>query len=326
MREPRRRRARALALAGLQRSAAVLPAGLIELGLRGVALSARFGAPGKLARENLVRVFGSELSGRELERMRAKVFSHAARLCAEWVRLARSAPPDSEQAERGKWIEDRVLLDPSLAILEREHARGHGVIVATAHIGNWELLAARLCRAGFRGAVVGRMRANDSSTDWLERMREAYGARTLPQDSPPRRLLEVLHGGGILGMLCDLEVRRLDGEYLPFLGHPALTMTAPAALARASRAPLVPMRCIAVDGQRYLLQAEEPLALDPELERRAAAIDLLRRLNAIYERWIRETPSQWAWHQERWGTQPGEHDAVPLVEHKRRSRARRRKG
>ena len=46
---------------------------------------------------------------------------------------------------------------------------------------------------------------------------------------------------------------------------------------------------------------------------------------AIYERWIRETPSQWAWHQERWRTQPGEHDAVPLVEHERRSRAMRRK-
>ncbi len=325
MREPSRRRARALALEALQRSAAVLPAGALHLGLRGMAFCARFGHAGKLARENLARAYGSELSVHELERLHAAVFAHAARVCMEWVRLARSSSPDSRASERGRWIEDQVLLDPSLAILEREHARGRGVIVATAHIGNWELLAARLRRAGYPGAVVGRMRANDSSAGWLERMRAAYGARTLPQDSPPRQLLEVLHDGGILGLLCDLEVRRLDGEFLPFLGHRALTMTAPAALARASGAPLVPIRCTALDDRRYLLRAEEPLALDRSLDRRAATLDLLGRLNAIYERWIRESPSEWAWHQERWRTQPGDYDAVPLIERKRRTRASRGK-
>jgi lauroyl/myristoyl acyltransferase len=76
-------------------------------------------------------------------------------------------------------------------------------------------------------------------------------------------------------------------------------MSAPAALARAAKLPLVPVRCVA-RGKRYLLSAEQPLELDAALDRKAATLDLLARMNATFERWIRETPEQWAWHQKRW--------------------------
>ena len=85
----------------------------------------------------------------------------------------------------------------------------------------------------------------------------------------------------------------------PFLGAPALTMTAPAAFARAHDAPLVPVRCVR-RGARYVLSVEEPLRLRLDLQRAEAAYDLLDRQNEIFGRWIAETPEQWAWHQRRW--------------------------
>ena len=130
-------------------------------------------------------------------------------------------------------------------------------------------------------------------------LRSGLGVETFPQDAPPRRLLEVLRGGGFIGLLADLEARRIAGDVVPFLGQPALTMSAPAALARAARVPVVPVRCIA-RGEGYRLSAEEPLQLDPGLDRREAALDLAARLNATFERWIRADPGQWAWHQRRW--------------------------
>lgn len=153
-------------------------------------------------------------------------------------------------------------------------------------------------------------------------MRRGYGVETIAQNESPRRLLEVLKRGETLGLLCDLEVRRLAGEFLPFFGRPALTMTAPAALARAGGVPLVPIRCIArrVGGREHVLHVEPPLALDPDLDRHQAARDLLTRMNATFERWIRETPEQWAWHQHRWRTSPGEHEVLPLAERERRAR------
>jgi lauroyl/myristoyl acyltransferase len=102
-------------------------------------------------------------------------------------------------------------------------------------------------------------------------------------------------------------------------------MTAPAALARASGAPIVPMRCVADDGGRYgghyRLSFEAPLEAGPGLSRAEATRELTLRLNALFEGWIRLAPEQWAWHQPRWRTRPGEHVPLPLAARRARRRA-----
>ena len=294
---PLRRRARARALEGLVASAGLVPEAALRAALRGVAALAGRGRPGELARANLELALGDELDLAARERIAGGVRRHAARQLAEWVRLARGAPPEGPA---GAWVEERVALDGSVAALDDVLAGGRGAIVVTAHLGNWELLAARLARRGHRGAVVGRERPRDPTSRWLVRMREGYGAVSLPQDAPPRRLLEVLRAGPVVGLLADLDVPRLAGVELSFFGRPVRAMTAPAAIARASGLPLLPARCVAVDGRRYALRFEAPLELDRGLGRREATVELTARLMAVYERWIRDDPEQWAWHQPRW--------------------------
>jgi len=325
MADPLRRRLRARLLFGLTHGSALVPGPLQDAALGLAASLVRRGRLGTLARENLQLALGDELDEAARERVLRDCFQHSARLLTTWMRLARGAPPDGPLASRGTWIDEAVTIDPSIAILEEVLARGRGALVVSAHLGDWELMVAAMRRRGHHGAVVGLQRPRDPSSDWPVAMRRAYCVETIPQDASPRRLLEVLRGGGVLGLVTDLEVRRLDGEFLPFLGRPALTMTAPAALARAARVPLVPMRCVARGPGRWdhVLSVEEPLALDTSLPRREATSDLLLRMNQTFERWIRETPEQWAWHQNRWRTAPGEYDAVPLVERHRRNRERR---
>jgi len=213
------------------------------------------------------------------------------------------------------WLARRVEVDDSIEILHRERARGRGVIVVTAHLGNWELLAATLKRLGLDGAVVGLEKHRDPTNDWLVAMRRNYGVETIPQHTHPRALLRVLEDNQLLGLLCDLEVRRLAGTHLPFFGRPALTMTAPAALARARGLPLIPVRCVLPreGAPRYHLKVEAPLTLAADLPRREAGAELMTRINAVFEGWIREHPMQWAWHQPRWRTEPDESQGIPLA-------------
>jgi KDO2-lipid IV(A) lauroyltransferase len=303
-REPLRRRARALALKGLVRAPEPLVAGALWT----AAGLARWSRYERATLDNLALALGAETSPGERARIARGVRRHAARILAEWLRLAAS-----DARAGGAWIDELVELDPSaerlvaLAADARAGARGgqggQGLLIATAHLGNWELRAAALRRRGLDGAVVGRHRRNDSSSTWLVKMRRGLGIATLAQDEPPRRMLEILRRGATLGILCDLEVRRLDGRFVPFFGRPALTMTAPAALARAARASIYPVRCVA-RGARYVMSADAPLALRPELDRDRAQELLLLELNAVFERWIREDPEQWAWHQPRWRTSP----------------------
>ena len=322
MAEKLRRRVRAKLLSGVARAAGVLPPRCVEFALASASPLVAFTRAERTTRENLAHaelVPGRALEDAERDRIARGVRRHGARLVANWLRLARRGAPDDA---RSAWIDGEVALDPSIEHLERARRDGRGILIVTAHLGDWELLCARLHRLGLRGAVVGFERPNDSTSRWLERMRAGYGVTTLPQHTSARELLRILRGGGTLGLLCDLEVRRLDGAFLPFLGVPALTMTAPAALARAADLPLLPARCT-WDGARWNLAFEAPLALDPALDKEAAQLDLLARMNATYERWIRATPEQWAWHQRRWRTRPGEVDALPLVEQRRRERERR---
>lgn len=311
MSDPLRRRIRAKALRALTNSTAWLPPAAVRVGLAPVAALARFSSFERRALDNLELAYGNELSERERRRIARGARHHARELIEHWLRLARSQAP--EDGSGGDWIDDYVELDASVEHIDRELAKGRGAIIVTAHLGDWELLCARLRRRGYAGAVVGLKKRRDPAADWLLDMRRSYGVTTLAQDSSPREVLRVLQAGGTVGLLCDLEVRRLAGEFLPFFGRPALTMTAPAALARAQRLPLIPVRCVKPRGSaRYRLSVDEPLTPAPDKDRKAATTDLMERVNQRFEAWIRETPEQWAWHQARWRTRPGELEATPL--------------
>ncbi len=309
MAEPLRRQLRAQALRALTAASPWLPGPLLEGALGTAAHLAARSRLGDRARANLELALGEELDEEARKSLLKETFRHGRRQCLEWLQLAR---------RNADWVEDMVKLDPSIERLDRAVATGKGVIVATAHLGNWELLAARLSSRGYGGAVIGRQNPRDSTSAWLPGVRRRHGLETLAQDAPPRRALEVLRRGEVLGLVCDLEVRRLDGDFVPFFGHPALTIAAPAALARAAHLPIIPVRCVATGPRSYRLSVEEPLHLDQSLNRMEARLDLLTRLHACFESWIREDPNQWAWHQHRWRTKPGERKAMPLEERRRR--------
>ena len=233
---------------------------------------------------------------------------HLARQVRELGRFGRGAEREAA------WLDDLVTVDDSVAHLEELVAAGRGAIVITPHLGNWELLAATLRRHGFDGAVVGRRRARDPGGTWLEELRSRWGVTTLAQDVSPRELLRRLKGGEVIGLLPDVEVPRLAGLRTDFLGRDALVMTAPAALARAARLPLLPARCVA-EGAGYRLSFGEPLVApsgsdsgDPRDPR-----PLTEAWVRLFEAWIRETPEQWIWYHDRWRTPPGPADGVPLA-------------
>ncbi|MBL4769971.1 MAG: lysophospholipid acyltransferase family protein [Planctomycetes bacterium] len=281
------------------------------------AFLARFSSVGSIATSNLEQALGETLSPQELRACHRGVFKHAARMTAEAAFFSRAS-----SARRSAWFDRHVHVDESIKHLHRALARGQGVILATAHLGNWELIAAALAHIGVHGAVVGRFRERDISASWIVNMRERTGVTTLPQDSHPKRLLRVLKDGQVLGLVCDLDVKRLDGEFLPFFGRLALTMTAPAALARASKAPIIPVRCVRTreHPERYTILFDPGLQWDLELTKAQAKTQILTDLNATFEGWIRETPEQWAWYQPRWRTRPGAHQPMPLTERNRRNR------
>ena len=117
---------------------------------------------------------------------------------------------------------DRVygqeLFDAAIAL-------GKGLIVAAPHYGNWELLNQWLA-ARTTITVVYRRPEHPSGEAFLRRVRNRTNVRQVPAEgSAMRQVFKALAAGGTVGILPDQQPKAGDGEFAPFFGVSALSMT-----------------------------------------------------------------------------------------------------
>ena len=117
-------------------------------------------------------------------------------------------------------------------------ASGRGVIVAAPHFGNWELLNQYLASRG-PIAVVYRPPESAVGDEFLQLVRGVDNVRQVRAEGPAvRQLWKVLKDGGAVGILPDQQPKAGDGEFAPFFGTQALTMTLVSRLAERTGATI----------------------------------------------------------------------------------------
>jgi KDO2-lipid IV(A) lauroyltransferase len=186
-------------------------------------------------------------------------------------------------------------------LLDAAQAAAGGVIVAAPHLGNWELLNQWLAaRAPI--AIVYR----PPRQSWLEDLlRRARGRDNVTQvraeAAGVRQLFRTLKEGGTVGILPDQQPKRGDGEFAPFFGVEALTMTLLSRLAHKTGARVLfgwAERLPGAAGFRVRITAA-PSGIDAE----APAV-ALAALNAGVEACVRIAPAQYQWTYKRYAIRP----------------------
>ena len=176
-----------------------------------------------------------------------------------------------------------------------------GVIVAAPHLGNWELLNQWLAQQTALAIVYRPPRAA-----WMEGLlRKARGGANVTQvraeAAGVRQLFRVLKDGGCVGILPDQQPKRGDGEFAPFFGIDALTMTLLSRLAHKADAIVLfawAERLPRSGGFRIRLRAApEGIAADD-------AVLGVTALNAGVEACVREAPMQYQWSYKRFTIRP----------------------
>jgi len=178
----------------------------------------------------------------------------------------------------------RVVCD-DVAVLDAAERDGRGVLFLTPHLGAFEVTARYYAT---RRPITVMFKPPKQAP--LARVLAA--ARTLPtMHSAPatlagvRTLLRALRRGEAVGLLPDQVPGEGEGQWVPFFGQPAYTMTLPLRLAQSSGAVVV----LAV-GERLRAGAGWRLHLERMQEAPTAAA-----LNAAMERLIRRLPTQYLW-------------------------------
>ncbi len=188
--------------------------------------------------------------------------------------------------------------------LRETHELGRGIVFATGHIGNWELLAARLVRTGLPIHTFFKP-SYDPGLDRLVRdFRRSYGIDGIDRDAPnlSEQLKSVFRNGGVLGVLMDQDTKT-TGIFTDFFGFPAYTPTGAASLALKNDAPLL-VGWIHRTGLDHELFIEGPFLPDPTADRNSEIRRLTTAATCLLEGAIRRRPEQWVWFHERWKTRP----------------------
>ena len=211
----------------------------------------------------------------------------------------------------------RVLARPLDVTLENIRLEGvghldavmakHGrVLLLTAHLGNWELLAAAHRLTGYPLSIV--VRPLDAP--WLdalaERLRRSTGVELIDKRGALRPVLEALRRGRMIGILMDQNASRREGVFVDFFGRPASTSRSLALLAIRTQTPVVPVFARRDAGGGHTVIIHESLPLPDPNGAADGVVELTARCTTVIERAIRETPEQWLWSHDRWRTRPAD--------------------
>jgi KDO2-lipid IV(A) lauroyltransferase len=192
--------------------------------------------------------------------------------------------------------------EPAVALVGEEHLRRglaspNGLVIATAHIGPWDVAARLLRKASGGRALLVVMRAEDDARARAlhDAVRERAGARVLhvghhPMDALP--LLRHLREHGIVAMQLDRGAPGARELVVDLFGKPFALPEGPFRVAALARAPLVPLFTRRIGYFEYEVEAGEPIELPPR-----PGESELREASALaagaMERFIRKHPTQW---------------------------------
>jgi lauroyl/myristoyl acyltransferase len=188
-------------------------------------------------------------------------------------------------------------------LVEDALAEGRGLVLLTGHFGSWEVGARMLTTLGRPVNLVTAHETNPTVHEFLHAMRTRHGINVLYSD---RSLfaglpaLRALHRHEIVAMQIEPWGPKRGSHEVAFCGRPTRFQLGPFVMARVSRAPIVPVFAVRLGIRRFEMRVAA--RFDPRTP--AEAIAALTATVKLYERIVRERPSQWLMFEEVW------HEAV----------------
>ena len=179
-------------------------------------------------------------------------------------------------------------------------ASGRGVIIAAPHYGNWELLLDYLASRGPL-TLVYRTPETAAGDAFLRLARGGENTCLVPAEANAMRpLWKALKAGGVVGVTPDQQPKFGGGEFAPFFGRQALTLSLVPRLAERSGAPVIFCYAERREDGRFDVHFEpaSPAIASPDL------VQATTTMNAQVEGIARRDLWQYQWTYKRWTLRP----------------------
>jgi len=239
-------------------------------------------------KENLKAVF-PEKSDAEIRRIRKALFRNFAKYLVDFFRFSEI---DRDYVARQVRIENNHYIDEGLS-------RGKGVIVLTAHLGNWELGGVAMAIIGYPFAAVALPHKDKRVNDFFNFQRESRGVKVIPVGNAVRSCLNLLRENEVLALAGDRTFNE-KGVEVEFFGRPTLLPAGPAAIALKTEATIVPGFVLRNSDDTFTVRFEKPIEFQASGNREKDIVGLVNSYKTIIEDYIRRYPTQWSMFRRFW--------------------------
>ena len=181
-------------------------------------------------------------------------------------------------------------------------ATARQIIVATGHIGNWELAGGCISHArGIPMTSIGRRLQNPWINDYFFRKRCSFEHDSVPKEKGLRPLLEAWKKGRDLTIVADQHCIRAEGVEVTFFGHPARAHSTPALLQLKTGLPIGLPYLVRKDNDfHFELRSIGSFVYQPTGDKEKDIRTIVQMYTDQIEKVVRLYPEQWLWPHRRW--------------------------
>lgn len=246
-----------------------------------------------IAIHNLTCAF-PEMGMTEIVALTRKVYRHFAIVAAEFFEI-----PSLREVDPSVIAEVEGLENCTRAL-----AKNKGLLIVSAHFGNWEYGAALIGKLVQPMMVIYRPFDSAILENLIGWVRASAGSVPLPKERATLKMFRSLARNEIIGILMDQNVAAREGVFVDFFGRPACTTDGVAVLALNTEAPVIPTFMYRQKDGRYRLIIGKEVEITRTGDMHADIVANTQKFTGIIEDMIRKYPDQWLWLHQRWKTKP----------------------
>ncbi|MCX5686093.1 MAG: lysophospholipid acyltransferase family protein [Candidatus Omnitrophica bacterium] len=232
--------------------------------------------------KNINMALGKTAEDEESRKIARAVFRNFAKYLVDFFRFSMI---DEDYIKKYIKVEGLANVDEGLS-------RGKGVVLLSAHMGNWELGASILSLIGYPTAAVVLSHRHKKINDFFLEQRRMCKVQPIEIGMSLKACYKLLKGNGLLALLGDRDFTK-NGLESEFFGQKALIPKGPSIFSYRIGSAIVPSFMIRQPDDTFKLTFERPIYPDTSSEEGPAVAALTGKCTSVIESYIKRYPSQW---------------------------------
>ena len=170
------------------------------------------------------------------------------------------------------------------------------VIFVSGHFANFELMSMLITKKNIPLATIYRPLNNIFLNPFMEYLRKKYVCKNQIRKgiNGVREAIEFIKDKHSIALMIDQRVS--EGEYIDFLGKPALKTTLPAQLSLKYNLGIIPVYIERTKDDKFKIQFQKEINPKSYNDK----VKITETLNKVLDEMISKNPDQWIWTHNRW--------------------------